>query len=95
MSDDQIEVLTRTVRAIARGLLQQGERLVLLEEGSKKLAKLGELDQRVSDFTKDVEAARRERGIADESFKELREELQRQAAKLIQLEEKYVDDDPS
>ncbi|MBI5245740.1 MAG: hypothetical protein HY923_01055 [Elusimicrobia bacterium] len=93
MSDDRIEALERTVRRVVGEVLRQGERLARLEEGSKKLAKLDELDQRVTDFAEDVEAARRERGIADQSFRDLRKELQRQAATLISLGGKNVDDD--
>ena len=93
MSDNRIATLERTVRSVAGEVLRQRERLVLLEEASKQLSKLAELDQRVTDFAKDVEAARRERGVADLSFDELRKELQRQAAKLISLGGKNVDDD--
>ena len=93
MSDERFESLEKTVRRIAGEVLRQGERLALLEESSRKFAKLAELEQRVADFAEDIEAARRERGVADLSFKELREELQRQAAKLISLEDDNVDDD--
>lgn len=93
MSDQRFGRLEASIKRISREVVLQGERLGRLEEEAKKLDKLGELDERVTAFAEDVEAARRDRTLSDFDFNERREVLQDHEARLLKIE-RHKKDDP-
>lgn len=86
MSDERFKRLEDAIRRVSKEIVLQGERLRNLEEGSRKLEKLDELDRRVTAFAGDIEAARRDRAMGDMDFKERREVLQNHEARLLKIE---------
>lgn len=92
MSNERLDRLETALRRVAKEIVLHGERLNRLEEASKTLDKLGALDDRLTQFAEDVEAARRERKLGDIGFKENRETLQNHEARLLKVE-REIDDD--
>jgi chromosome segregation ATPase len=86
MSDERFGRLEASIKRISKEVILQGERLTSLEEISKKLDKLDRLDDRVTSFAEDIEAARRERKLRDMGFKEYRDTLQDHEARVLRLE---------
>lgn len=92
MSDDRFNRLEASIKRIGKEVVLQGERLTRLEEASKKLDKLGELDDRVTSFAEDIEAARRDRTLRDYHFNENQAELKKHDDRLRKLEGGVNDD---
>jgi len=92
MSDERYGRLEDAVMRIAKEVVLHGERLGRLEVESKKLVKLGELDDRVTDFAEDIEAARRDRTLRDYYFNENQAKFQKLDDRLRKLEGEENDD---
>lgn len=92
MSDERYSRLEDAVKRIAKEVVLHGERLRCLEEESKKLVKLGELDDRVTDFAEDIEAVRRDRTLRDYYFNENQEKFKKHDDRLRKLEGEENDD---
>ncbi len=92
MSEERLSRLEASIRRISKEVVLQGERLVRLETGASKLNKLGELDERVTAFAEDIEAARRDRTLRDANFNENRETLLDHEARLLKIEREENDD---
>lgn len=92
MSDERIKGLEATIKRIAKEVVLHGERLDRLEHESKKLEKVRELDDRVTDFAGDIEAARRDRKLRDYHFNENQKALKNHNDRLKKLEGEKNDD---
>lgn len=89
---EEIDRLEATIKRIGKEVVLQGERITRLEEASKKLDKIAELDGRVTSFVEDVEAARRDRTLRDYHFNENQKELKNRDNRLRTLEGGVNDD---
>lgn len=92
MSDERFKNLEASIKRIAKEVVLHDERLGRLEQESKKLEKVRELDDRVTDFAGDIEASRRDRKLRDYYFGENQKELKKHDDRLKKLEGEKNDD---
>lgn len=86
MSEERLARLEASIKRIAHTVTLHEERLLELETNDGRFERLAQLDDRVTSFAEDVEAARRDRKLRDVDFNENRLKLQEHEARLIKLE---------